>query len=63
MYRNAMQRAIQLSKWDVSFEFEPSVLNCERTDTTRSKLAQLMHWLHQLHEKPTVPLQCDYMGE
>lgn len=58
MLSNAMQRAL-----DVSFEFEPSVLDCERTNTRRSKLATLMHWLRQLHEKPPEPLQCDYMGE
>ncbi|TDG50959.1 hypothetical protein AWZ03_002614 [Drosophila navojoa] len=62
MHQSAMQRALELGKLDVSFEFEPSILNCERTNTARSKLAQLMHWLRKLHEKPPEPLQCDYMG-
>lgn len=53
-----MQKALY-----VTFESEPSVLNCERTNTGRSKLATLMHWLRQLREKPPEPLQCDYMGK
>lgn len=44
-------------------DFEPTVLDCERTHPKRNKLANLMHWLKKLNECPPEPLKCDYMSE
>ncbi|KAH8356723.1 hypothetical protein KR200_008502 [Drosophila serrata] len=63
MCHNAVQKAWEMGQFKLSMDFEPTVLDCERTNTKRSKLATLMHWVKKLNECPPEPIKCDYMSE
>ncbi|EDX06728.1 GD10850 [Drosophila simulans] len=63
MCQKAVQKAWEMNKFQLNMDFEPTVLDCERTHPKRNKLANLMHWLKKLNECPPEPLKCDYMSE
>ncbi|EDW47528.1 GM21353 [Drosophila sechellia] len=62
MCEKAVQKAWEMNKFQLNMDFEPTVLDCERTHPKRNKLANLMHWLKNLNECPPEPLKCDYMN-
>lgn len=58
-----MRKAWDLGQSKLSMDFEPTVLDCERTNKKRNKLANLMHWVKKRNEGPPEPIHCDYMSE
>ncbi|KAI8038667.1 hypothetical protein M5D96_008575 [Drosophila gunungcola] len=65
MFQNAVEwkKARESGQCKLNMDFEPNVLDCERTNMKRTKLATLMHWLKKLNECPPEPIHCDYMSE
>nr|NP_001260915.1 uncharacterized protein Dmel_CG42700, isoform E [Drosophila melanogaster]AGB93448.1 uncharacterized protein Dmel_CG42700, isoform E [Drosophila melanogaster] len=61
MCQKAVEKALEMNKFQLNMDFEPTVLDCERIHPKRNKLANLMHWLKKLNECPPEPLKCDYM--
>ncbi|KAH8331539.1 hypothetical protein KR074_005465, partial [Drosophila pseudoananassae] len=61
MFQNAIQKAREMGKLEMNFDFESTVLDCEQANTKRTKLSALMYWVKKLHESPPEPLECDYM--
>jgi len=63
MCQNAVQKAWEMGQFKLNMDFEPTVLDCEKSNPKRTKLSTLMHWLKKLNECPPEPIQCDHMSE